>query len=308
MARPVFVLGKQRSGTTWLGNQLVQHPRITGVVNKPPRGIRESGYFTHLYGRYGDLANSSNYMELVTVLCASNFFQLAGVEKQWLYSLWPTTYADVFRAIMDRLAESRGADVWIEKTPGHTYKADMIARLYPDARFVAIKRDLEAIVPSDIVRISTQQKPDRADDPVWRHREIRRIVAAWTYYAKTIDAFAAANPDRVLVTTYEALRADREPRLRAICDFIGVEFDEKMLGDRYVSNTSFRGGRKREDVLSDAEKRRVRRLRRLFGLMPRGLLGLAHGLKHRRQQNQPLQQRFFADLHLMPEGAPKPID
>lgn len=33
-ARPVFVLGTARSGTTWLANLLADHPRIAAVFPK----------------------------------------------------------------------------------------------------------------------------------------------------------------------------------------------------------------------------------------------------------------------------------
>lgn len=120
MSTPIFVLGKHRSGTTWLANQLCQHSHIVGVQHEAHGGIHESAYFSTVYGRYGDLITKSNFIELVEVLAASDYFRLAGATKEYLYSLWPTTYQDLFKQAMDDLADRKGASHWLEKTPPHT--------------------------------------------------------------------------------------------------------------------------------------------------------------------------------------------
>jgi hypothetical protein len=109
MPTPIFVLGKHRSGTTWLANLLCQHPQIAGVQHARHHGIHESAFFSHVYGRYGDLAVWSRYAEFVEVVAASDYFRLAGATREFLYSLWPTSYEGVFRAVMDRFAAQRGA-------------------------------------------------------------------------------------------------------------------------------------------------------------------------------------------------------
>lgn len=51
MPLPVFVVGRNRSGTTWLANQLCEHPDIAGVQQERRHGIHESAYFGCLDGR-----------------------------------------------------------------------------------------------------------------------------------------------------------------------------------------------------------------------------------------------------------------
>lgn len=53
MPLPVFVVGRNRSGTTWLANQLCEHPDIVGVQHERHHGIHESAYFGLIDGRFG---------------------------------------------------------------------------------------------------------------------------------------------------------------------------------------------------------------------------------------------------------------
>src|SRR3954453_14062117 len=45
--RPIFVLGTARSGTTWLGNLLIDHPQVAGVAALEHHGMVESHLFDH---------------------------------------------------------------------------------------------------------------------------------------------------------------------------------------------------------------------------------------------------------------------
>lgn len=87
MTQPLFILGKQRSGTTWLSNQLSQHSQISAAQNDHHGGVHESAYFSHVAGRYGDLSQKTNYVEFVEVMAVSDMMKILGVDKEFLYSL-----------------------------------------------------------------------------------------------------------------------------------------------------------------------------------------------------------------------------
>ena len=63
-----------------------------------------------------------------------------------VYNLYPTDYGEVFRFIMDEFTDKQNKSTWIEKSPRHAHKLDLILSLYPDALFLATRRELKDVV------------------------------------------------------------------------------------------------------------------------------------------------------------------
>ena len=145
---PVFILGKHRSGTTWLANLLCNHTQIAGVVHPAHHGIHESAYFSMIDRRYGDLERRSNFAEFAEVMLASDYFSLTGITREQLYELYPSSYEAVFSQVMERFAASQGASYWLEKTPAHTPLVERLATMYDRAKFVGIVRDIRSVAGS----------------------------------------------------------------------------------------------------------------------------------------------------------------
>jgi len=302
MATPVFVVGKQRSGTTWLANQLCEHPQIAGVRHEAHLGIHESVFFSYIYGRYGCLRDRSNFIEFAEVMLASDYFRIAGITREFLYALWPTTYVDVFRAVHEYVAEQQGCPFWLEKSPTHAVWINELAAWYPDAKFVGVTRDLPAVVASDIRRFPDEHPDQAARCRSWRKRVILRTCFGREYYNKMIRAFARRHPDRILVVRYADMRADLEAVCRRICDFLGLEFDPRMLGQSFPPNTSFAEGRRRE-VLTAGEKALVRAAGAVAAVVPRAVLSLADSRRwYRWPHRRPLPPWFFRLTRLPADG------
>ena len=293
MPTPIFVLGKHRSGTTWLANQLYQHPLIAGVAHERHEGIHESAYFSAVCNRYGDLTERNNFMEFVEVISACDYFQLAGATKDFLYSLWPTTYEDVFRAVMDTFANSRGATYWVEKSPAHTPLVDQLAATYPDAKFISITRNIEAIIASTLAGQLSHSGND-----ISRRHLIAATILRCVFYDKTLQSFAARS-ERMLTVRYEALRDDLSPSLRSICTFLELPFDSRMCDQAFMPNSSF-GKVKRSQILTEGEKKMISGLHRLLQLVPLNVLTLIY--RARKQKRQSLPWWFFK-LHSFNENA-----
>ena len=294
MALPVFVIGRNRSGTTWLANQLCEHPRIAGVQHERHHAIHESAYFGWIDGRYGDLSERVNHAEFVEVMAASDFFRLAGATKEFLYSLWPTTYEGVFRAVMDRFAQERGADAWVEKAGVQEEVMHKVAACYPDARVVAIVREVEANVASAVAN------PRALESYRWRWLAVARAACGWVYHRKAVCAFARRHPDRVHVVYYEQMKSDLAGTMRGILAFLGLEWDDRVLGQTYKPNSTFKDEKARRQALASGERKLVRFIAALARLVPRGVLGLPDRMRHRRHPKQlPIWffrlQPFFKD-------------
>lgn len=294
MPTPIFVLGTHRSGTTWLANLLCEHPLIAGVRHEQHHGIHESAYFSRILGRYGDLSVLVNYIEFVEVMAASDYFRLAGIERAELLALWPTTYEAVFRIVMDRFAEREHAAFWLEKTPAHTLIAQRLARTYPDARFIAIRRDC-ADTTASAMGLAARRTPDGALARRNRFRLLLGNALGWGTYNRLIDAFAASCP-RVLAVRYETLRADTHSALDRICRFLGIPFDPAMAESAYPPNSSFRSADERTRALSPTERAIVQAAAGLPQLLPVPALQALAEWKRVRSRNRPLPGWFFSLL------------
>lgn len=289
MAKPLFILGSQRSGTTWLTNQLSAHSEIAGVTHEEHLGTHESAYFDYIYGRYGDLSYKANYVEFVEVMSASDFFVLAGADKDFLYSLFPTTYEGVLQAVMDRYAEQQGKSIWIEKSPRHTLRGELIAEGFPDAQFVGIIRKVESFVASAFAFRSNNNQ-----SKLWRFAVIVYYALRWTYYNKKLRRFAAMYPNRIYMTTYEKMRADIDGVMHDICDFIGVSFEQQITERQYQPNTSFTKDVDKSFELSDQEKQLTGVVAKVASIIPIPAFELAEKVLVRyRKERKYLPEWFF---------------
>ncbi len=284
MTQPLFILGKQRSGTTWLSTQLSQHSQVACVRDDHHGGIHESAYFSHVAGRFGDLGKKTNYVEFVEVMAVSDTMRILGVDKDFLYALWPTTYEDVFEAVMTRLAQQKGARYWLDKTPEHTLLAKKLAGLYPEAKFIAILRDPYDTMRSTVGRYNT------------KGLRFRYLLARGTlnlvHHNKEIELFASVS-ERVHVVQFEDMKRDPERIFKDICGFLELEFESAVLEEAYRPNTTFVGERKRNQVLSDADKRVIDLVMTVGKAVPMSVFRAAKRIAERRAAKS-LPKWFFS--------------
>lgn len=298
MAIPVFVIGKGRSGTTWLATQLGRHPDIAGVRNDDSYGNIESAYFSHIYGRYGDLRKKGNFVEFVEVMSVTDYFQQAGVDREFLYSLTTRSYEEIFRIVMDEFAKRQGAGHWLEKSPNHSRHIDEIAGYYPDAKFVSITRDIEQVVASTLEsyrRFPWLMKISRS-----RTMAIVWTVIAWSYYKKLSKAFERG-AGQIKLVKYERLVSDTEATFREICAFIGVEYDSILTEQVHRRNTHFRDDSQREEIMSSMEKKMVSIVATLFRFVPLNLMRIADKIWDRIEGRRFLPPSHFRQINLPEE-------
>jgi hypothetical protein len=273
MPAPLFVVGKHRSGTTLLGNLLLDHPEVAGIQHAAHEGIHESAYFSHIDGRYGDLQCFENYVEFAAVMARSDYFTLAGVSFEELLQLYPATYAEVFRHVMDRVAESQDASLWVEKSPMHTNSIDRIGGYYPDAKFVGIKREVTATALSMLHLMGEDQAPTSQ-----RLAHLLRVTVDKYILDEHMQVMRERWPDRIKIITFEDLMADRTTILSEVCAFLGIE--KASLDSKYQKNTSFRGDAER--TLKSHEKWLIRVFHeRMLPLFPLAVFDFIKSNPHR---------------------------
>jgi hypothetical protein len=216
-ARPIFIVGCPRSGTTLLQLMLHAHPDIA----IPP----ENRFLLELYDqrqRFGDLRDPDNRKALVRFIVSRRRSKLrdfgldARTVRRQLMRAAPTVGtagATVFSAYAAQFGKRR----WGDKRPSYIQRLDTIVRLFPDAQIIHIIRDGRDCV-SSLKRM-----------PWWRGGSIKAI---WTWRNAIIAGERARTrlgPDAYAEVRYEDLVRDPEPQLRRLCDFLGEAFDARML-------------------------------------------------------------------------------
>lgn len=296
MAIPIFIVGTPRSGTSWLSNTLGNHSKVACVRQGKPGergGINESAFFSYVDGKFGDLKDANNLIQLIETFEASTFFILSGVDKSLFYKNKPRTYQDFFRLLMDNLSEEQGAMFWLEKTPSHTFHLKEISGYYPDAKFISLKRNIIDQIRSFLkIEESVTGRPIK--NMPFLKKKMRLLTRVFKYYAhvKHLDHFIAKNPDRILQIDYEKLRETTEEVIGQVCRFLGIDFEESML-ERFIKNTGFQSDAERKEVLSSGDITVIRMLSFVMKLAPYSVYRLIY-LAKRRLEGRSFPYWFFS--------------
>ena len=147
----------------------------------------------------------------------------------------------VFEAYCRVWAEENHARIWGEKTPRHIFRIDDIFQAFPKARVVCMVRDPRAVVAS--YRdweyqggLPADGNPDYqaaiAEDYKRKHASYHIVIATLMWRAAANAAFSAQekhSAERVRIVRYEDVVDAPAETARDVAEWIGIEFDQKML-------------------------------------------------------------------------------
>lgn len=224
--RAIFVLGLQRSGTTWVANMLHGSGAVAAVAAEDHRGVHESIFFSHFAQLSGERFRRA--------FAASDYWLLGGLSERDLdaYIARNPEPAAVFEAMMDALADASGTPFWLEKSPHHTVMADYLAARFPAARFVCVVRNSPSLIAS---RLSAYGRtPSRG---VKRIADILRGTLANAYHTRLLERFSKNNP-RAHVVRYDAFAADPVAGRAALVQALGLPVSPEKLVSQYAPNSS----------------------------------------------------------------------
>ncbi len=215
---PVFVVGWVRSGTTWVYDVLTSHPQVGGVL--------ESWMFTHKHGIPGPLTDL--HWEPDPAGTTQGLGRITTRERAF----------DGVRALTSEwLAEGLGSEdlYLVEKSPSHVFTMELIAELYPEARFVHVIRDGRDVAVS--VRAAAGSWA-----PAWRQgfaSSLRSSAESWNRAVLAGSEGATALGDRCLQVRYEDLRERPAELFAQMFEHCRIPLSEVQL-DAIVEQTAFR--------------------------------------------------------------------
>lgn len=206
--RPVFVLGCPRSGTTFLGEVLQTMPTVSYYFEPPALK-----YYTRLI-----------YQKQVSLAQARRFYR------------WG------LRALLWN-APGKGPRI-IEKNPNHTWVAETLLSIFPDAQFIVISRDARDTALSlaqkpwhlrSSLGSSRREpggylygpyphfyiEPDRGEEFA-QTSDLHRCIWIWRRHAEEIERLKTALPAAVQChVRYEDLILEPQREWSRLLDFIG---------------------------------------------------------------------------------------
>lgn len=218
MSDPVFpqFVGCGRSGTTLLRNIFDSHSAL--AMTHESHFI---GPLAKVRSRYEAEAGFDSDAFVADLFGDANFVR-QGLEVEAVRSALdrarPKSYAGAVRAVFAAYAERDGKKLYGDKTPGSVTQIELLAELFPEAKFVHIIRDGRAVALSYLERPEWGPETMAEAANHWKNR-VRRGRAA----GRAIGA------DRYMEVRYEDVVAEPEMVARTVCDFLGLEFEYGML-------------------------------------------------------------------------------
>lgn len=221
----LFLSGNQRSGKTLLQLMLASHPEVsispgTNVIARVLYGMRRDRPLDAVAMR-----------EFRRTLQKDRKLKAWRVDHRAYMDRVEAYRSVTSREIVDDLMrffrdQTKPAASYVGNKKGcYCKEADLVKRVFPEARFIFIVRDGRGAVSS---MMETQPEHD--------------IVSAsllWTLKARRIRELASQFPKDVFVVRYEELVKEPEAMSRALCRFLELEYSPKMLSD-YRTNDATR--------------------------------------------------------------------
>lgn len=211
-----FIIGEQRSGSNLLRVILNCHSQIHAP--HPPHIIERIE--PHI-NKYGDLTNDDNFHILINhvlFLIEKNpiSWEFIPTHKAVFEHCSERSLFEIFKIIMELCARHHGAQQWICKSNHIVKWSSQIEKSIKTPKYIYLYRD-----PRDVV-LSFQKTPVGDKHPYV-------IAKKWSNIQKECLALSDSYPNRVLHVAYENLIAKPHEVVHAICNHLGISFEERML-------------------------------------------------------------------------------
>ncbi|MBA2767863.1 MAG: sulfotransferase [Sporichthyaceae bacterium] len=198
MSQPIFVVGTMRSGSTLLRLILDSHENIA---------IGEETGFA------GALAATK---QIPNWRYGGEWYSRLGWSEEELDERLRDFYGPMF----ERHATSQGKARWGDKTPFHSWHMADLARVFPDAVFLAISRHPAAVVASLTKKF---------------HYGVEEAADYWT--STNLEVLRHGKDlggDRFALIRYEDIVGEPEPTLRDLMDWLGEPWSDDLLRHQAV--------------------------------------------------------------------------
>ena len=222
----VWIFASRRSGTTWLGKELLSHE--TRFLDEPLIGI-------HL-GRY-EMSKTGLVRSFDVQKDRKDYFFSDVFGDSWKFYLRKLILNRIYSQFQDLTHKI------IIKEPTGSIASDILAQCIPNSKIIVLLRDGRDVLDSIIDGLekggweSQDKHPELTGDK--RLEFIRQRSRFWTKLMKVLmDTFDSHNKKLCLKIRYEDLRKNTLEELQKIYQFLEIDVKQKVL-EELVQKYSF---------------------------------------------------------------------
>lgn len=234
---PIFIVGNSRSGTTMLMRALNLHSNI--------HAVNEPHFWERLYlpGQSDQVPSEHDLLMLMSrLLCSQRqaFQQEEDIEQykdeasnafsNFVKS--PNSEVEVYAGFLSYEADRARKRVACEKTPRNVFYIQHILEAFPNALVVNIARDPRSVLLSQKMKWK-RKRLGSTGQPQKERLRLRLNYHPWIMSKLWVSGIKAAaefeNHQRFLSIRFEDFVKNPAKALSAICERIGLRFEERML-------------------------------------------------------------------------------
>ena len=213
----VFMVGEQRSGSNLL--RLILNESNNVAAPHPPHILQR------LMPVVGDkdLSDQAVFRQLIDYVCQlveANPVQWEGVQldrEDIFRRCRENSLVAIFGAVMDVYAEAQGATTWICKSLQNIRWAEQLDAYFDKPKYIYLYRDPRDVTLSFMKAVVGEKHP-------------YFIASQWNELQKLCLQHGEELPrDQFFAISYEDITTRPEEVISALCEFLGIEYQESML-------------------------------------------------------------------------------
>jgi hypothetical protein len=224
----VFIVGCQRSGTSYVHELLATHPRV------------HSGQESFIFARYlgpqirawlGELRDTAGGRGGDGMQCYFTDEKFREILRQYMESL------------MEPMTSSLNpGELFVEKTPDHSLFVSEIHEMLPEARFVHVLRDPRDVSASLMAASKTFAKG-------WAPKTARQAARWWLKRVLAVrESSKKLSPKQFFEIKYEDLRTTPNASLERLLDFLELPWGQDQIEEAIRRNDPTAATEKRTKI------------------------------------------------------------
>lgn len=215
-SNPILMIGTARSGTNLLARILDMHSRM-----RVPYPLHLMQALAGLQSSYGNLTDDKQMLALIDdarLLAANHTVPWKNVHsaQSVLEALPQRSVFGVMAALWELDTRAAGKKRWCDRSIGMIEYVDAVRSVYPGVRLVWLVRDPRDVAASARGSVFLPFHPELTAR-LWQRQQEQGMELARTL------------PDSVHLLKYEDLIADPATSVKQLCEFLGEDYEPRML-------------------------------------------------------------------------------